>query len=111
MIEISNVTKGGYDYGFMTIQGLGKFSGKMVKVLFLNENAVAHETADENTDATKDNIIATTPDVIAGITKRLQIHKNAKLNACKQMLILYLESFDNTNMIITYIKIFYSTRS
>ena len=70
MIEISNITKGGYDYGFMTIQGLGKFSGKTVKVLFLNENVVAHEASDGNTDATKDldNIIATTPDVIAGIT-------------------------------------------
>ena len=51
----------------MTIQGLGKFSGKTVKVLFQNENAVVHEAAaDGNTDATKDNIIATTPDIIAG---------------------------------------------
>ena len=54
----------------MTIQGLGKFSGKTVKVLFLNENVVAHEAADGNTDATKDNIIATTPDVIAGIYQK-----------------------------------------
>ena len=51
----------------MTIQGLGKFSGKTIRVLFQNENVVAHEAAaDENTDATKDNIIATTPDIIAG---------------------------------------------
>ena len=72
MTEISNVTKGGYDYGFMTIQGLDKFSGKTVKVLFMNENVVVHEADDGNTNATKDNIIATTPDVIAGITSMIR---------------------------------------
>ena len=67
MIEISNVTKGGYDYGSMTIQGLGQFSGKTIKVLFLNENVIAHEAGDGNSEASKDNIIVTTPDIIAGV--------------------------------------------
>ena len=47
------------------------FCGKTVKVLFQNENIVAHETANGNTDATKENVIATTPDVIAGIITML----------------------------------------
>ena len=67
MIEISNVTKGGYNYGLMVIQGFGKFSGQTVKVLFQNENVVVYDLTDGNTNATKKNVIATTPDVIAGM--------------------------------------------
>ena len=66
VIEVSSVTKGGFDYGFITIQGLAKFSGKRVKILFQNENLVAYNVTDRNTDATKDNIIVMTPNIIAG---------------------------------------------
>lgn len=60
------MTKGGYDYGFTTIQGLGKFSGKAIKVIFQNENVIVHDVTDGNVDATKENSIVTTPDIIAG---------------------------------------------
>ena len=66
VIEISNVTKEGFDYGFMLIEGFGRFSGKTVKVIFQNENAIAYDATDGGSDATKENVIVTTPDVIAG---------------------------------------------
>ena len=51
----------------MVIQGFGKFSGQTIKVLFQNENVVVYDLTDGNTNATKENVIATTPDVIAGM--------------------------------------------
>jgi len=66
VIEISNVTKGGFDHGFTIIQGLEKFSGKKIKVLFQNENLIVHDVTDGIVDATKENLIVTTPDIIAG---------------------------------------------
>ena len=51
----------------MVIQGFGKFSGQTIKVLFQNENVVVYDLTDGNSNVTKENVIATTPDVIAGI--------------------------------------------
>ena len=50
----------------MLIEGFGRFSGKTVKVIFQNENAIAYDATDGNSNATKENVIVTTPDVIAG---------------------------------------------
>ena len=47
------------------IQGLGKFTGSKVRVLFQNENLVAH-CEDDSADS-MGKIIATTPDLISGM--------------------------------------------
>lgn len=50
----------------MIIQGLENFFGSAVKVLFQNENLIVHDATDGISNATKDNIMVTTPNIIAG---------------------------------------------
>ena len=66
-MEIGRTTEGGFDHGFLVIQGFDKFLGKIVQVLYHNENLVAHYTEGEDTSIVVDQVLATTPDIIAGL--------------------------------------------
>ena len=65
IIDIHRATEGGFNQGYLIIQGSGKFTGSKVRVLFQNENLVAH-CEDDSTDS-MGKIIATTPDLISGM--------------------------------------------
>jgi len=47
------------------VQGLGKFSGTAIKVLFQNENLIVHRHHDDGSTKIGE-VLATTPDLIAG---------------------------------------------
>jgi len=65
IIDIHRATEGGFNRGYLIIQGLGKFMGSKVQVLFQNENLVAHYEDDSSDGMGK--IIVTTPDLISGM--------------------------------------------
>jgi len=64
IIDIHRATEGGFNRGYLVIQGLGKFTGSKVRVLFQNENLVAHY--EDNKSDGMGKIIVTTPDLISG---------------------------------------------
>jgi len=65
-VEIGQTTEGGFDHGYIVIRGFNKFLGKTVKVLYQNENLVAHYTKLGDTTINVDQVLAMTPDIIAG---------------------------------------------
>ena len=56
----------GFDHGIILIQGLENSSDKKIKIITLNESLIVHYATDESTLPTKENVIVTTPTIIAG---------------------------------------------
>lgn len=56
-------TEGGFNRGYLLVQGLGNFAGAAVKVLFQNENLIVQQHRDNDSIG---EILVTTPDLITG---------------------------------------------
>ena len=91
MIKVSVEPKKGFDHGHILIQGLGNSSDKKTKIITLNESLIVHYATDESTPPTKENVIVTTPTIIAGIINEL-----IKLTSPKFLMITCLIIFYST---------------
>ncbi|XP_071834530.1 uncharacterized protein [Apostichopus japonicus] len=60
VVDVCRETTGGFDQGFLEIEGTGRYSGQEVIVQFQNENLLATR----KTDGGKEEVVATTPDLI-----------------------------------------------
>ena len=56
-------TEGGFNRGYLLVQGLGGFAGVAVKVLFQNENLIVQQRCGDDSTG---EILVTTPDLITG---------------------------------------------
>ena len=78
-------TEGGFNRGYLLVQGLGSFAGAAVKVLFQNENLIIQQHRNDNSTG---EILVTTPDLITGtyIPYRAveYVHKFHKLIAIRE---------------------------